>query len=116
MLVGGGVGVAGTGTRADTTTTTEISTTVETRTDIKTVTKTRTETETETTETTVTTTVTDGNVGQCDENYSGCVPIDSDVDCADGNGNGPSYVEGPVDVIGEDIYGLDANQNGVGCE
>lgn len=52
----------------------------------------------------------------CDPNYSGCVPIDSDVDCAGGSGNGPSYVEGPVDVIGEDIYGLDADDDGVGCE
>ena len=27
----------------------------------------------------------------CDPNYTGCVPIDSDVDCAGGSGNGPSY-------------------------
>ena len=53
----------------------------------------------------------------CDPNYSGCVPIDSDVDCAGGSGNGPSYVNGPVRVIGADIYGLDGNDNdGVGCE
>ncbi|MGC4937144.1 G5 domain-containing protein [Kribbella sp. DT2] len=54
--------------------------------------------------------------GGCDPNYSGCVPIASDVDCAGGSGNGPEYVEGPVDVIGSDIYGLDANNDGVGCE
>ena len=53
---------------------------------------------------------------QCDPNYSGCVPIASDVDCAGGSGNGPAYVEGPVDVIGTDIYGLDADDDGVGCE
>ncbi len=55
--------------------------------------------------------------GGCDPNYSGCVPIASDVDCAGGSGNGPEYVSGPVRVIGEDIYGLDGDDNdGVGCE
>lgn len=35
--------------------------------------------------------------GPCDSNYSrACVPVDSDVDCAGGSGNGPSYVQGPV--------------------
>jgi hypothetical protein len=54
---------------------------------------------------------------QCDPNYSGaCVPIASDVDCAGGNGNGPAYVQGPVRVVGTDIYGLDANGDGIGCE
>jgi hypothetical protein len=53
---------------------------------------------------------------QCDPNYSGCVPIASDVDCANGGGNGPAYVQGPVEVIGTDIYGLDADDDGVGCE
>jgi hypothetical protein len=53
----------------------------------------------------------------CDSNYSGaCVPIDSDVDCAGGNGNGPSYVAGPVTVVGDDIYDLDRDGNGTGCE
>ncbi len=54
----------------------------------------------------------------CDPNYSGaCVPIDrGDVDCAGGTGNGPEYVRGPVNVVGEDIYGLDADGDGVGCE
>lgn len=53
----------------------------------------------------------------CDSNYSGaCVPIDSDVDCAGGSGNGPSYVSGPVTVVGNDIYGLDRDGNGTGCE
>lgn len=54
---------------------------------------------------------------QCDPNYAGaCVPIDSDVDCAGGKGNGPSYVRGPVTVIGSDIYGLDNDHDGIGCE
>lgn len=52
----------------------------------------------------------------CDPNYTPCVPIASDVDCADGSGNGPAYVDGPVRVIGRDIYGLDRNRDGVGCE
>lgn len=52
----------------------------------------------------------------CDPNYSGCVPIDSDVDCEGGSGNGPSYVRGPVRVTGKDIYGLDADKDGIGCE
>jgi hypothetical protein len=53
----------------------------------------------------------------CDSNYSGaCVPIDSDVDCAGGSGNGPSYVSGPVTVVGSDIYDLDRDGNGTGCE
>jgi hypothetical protein len=53
---------------------------------------------------------------QCDPNYSPCVPIASDVDCAGGRGNGPAYVKGPVRVIGKDIYGLDKDHDGIGCE
>jgi resuscitation-promoting factor RpfB len=54
---------------------------------------------------------------QCDPNYSGaCVPIASDVDCAGGSGNGPAYVQGPVEVVGTDIYGLDSDGDGTGCE
>jgi hypothetical protein len=52
----------------------------------------------------------------CDPNYSGCVPVASDVDCAGGSGNGPEYVQGPVQVVGSDIYGLDNDSDGVGCE
>jgi hypothetical protein len=52
----------------------------------------------------------------CDPNYSGCVPIASDVDCSGGSGNGPEYVAGPVEVIGSDIYRLDADHDGIGCE
>jgi hypothetical protein len=54
---------------------------------------------------------------QCDPNYTGaCVPIASDVDCAGGSGNGPAYVQGPVYVVGRDIYGLDSDGDGIGCE
>jgi hypothetical protein len=52
----------------------------------------------------------------CSPNYSGCVPIASDVDCAGGSGNGPAYASGPFNVIGYDIYDLDRDGNGVGCE
>lgn len=53
----------------------------------------------------------------CDPNYAdACVPIASDVDCAGGQGNGPEYVAGPVRVIGADIYELDRDRNGIGCE
>lgn len=52
----------------------------------------------------------------CDPNYSGCVPVASDVDCAGGSGNGPAYTSGPVQVIGSDIYGLDRDGDGWGCD
>ncbi len=52
----------------------------------------------------------------CDPNYSGCVPIASDVDCAGGDGDGPAYVSGPIRVIGRDIYHLDGDGDGIACE
>ncbi len=53
----------------------------------------------------------------CDPNYSGaCVPIASDVDCAGGSGDGPAYVQGPVRVVGTDIYRLDRDGDGIGCD
>ncbi len=51
----------------------------------------------------------------CNPNYSGCVPNASDVDCAGGSGNGPAYT-GRVQVIGVDVYGLDGDGDGIGCE
>jgi hypothetical protein len=57
-----------------------------------------------------------GSSPGCDPNYSGCVPIASDVDCAGGGGNGPAYVQGPIRVIGSDIYGLDGDGDGIACE
>ncbi|ADB35816.1 G5 domain protein [Kribbella flavida DSM 17836] len=56
------------------------------------------------------------STGGCDPNYSGCVPIASDVDCSGGSGNGPEYVAGPVQVTGSDVYRLDADNDGIGCE
>ncbi len=53
---------------------------------------------------------------KCDPNYSGCVPIASDVDCAGGSGNGPAYVSGPIRVIGSDIYDLDRDGDGTACD
>jgi hypothetical protein len=61
-------------------------------------------------------TVTPSTSSNCDPNYSGCVPIASDVDCEGGSGNGPAYVKGPVNVIGNDKYGLDSDHDGIGCE
>jgi micrococcal nuclease len=55
----------------------------------------------------------------CHPSYAGaCVPIASDVDCGGGSGNGPAYVyETDIQVIGDDVYGLDGNDNdGIGCE
>ena len=57
-----------------------------------------------------------GGGGNCDPNYKPCVPIASDVDCAGGSGNGPAYVQGPVYVIGNDIYDLDRDGDGVACD
>jgi len=54
--------------------------------------------------------------GRCDPNYDPCVPIASDVDCAGGSGDGPAYVSGPVRITGRDVYGLDSNGDGYGCE
>ncbi|KQR49739.1 hypothetical protein ASF87_07210 [Microbacterium sp. Leaf161] len=55
--------------------------------------------------------------GGCDSNYTGaCVPISSDVDCAGGSGNGPAYVQGPVQIVGSDIYDLDRDGDGIACD
>ncbi|GAT11765.1 G5 domain-containing protein [Mycolicibacterium novocastrense] len=55
---------------------------------------------------------------ECDSNYEGaCVPAGaSDVDFAGGSGNGAEYVSGPVYVVGDDIYELDRDGDGVACE
>jgi hypothetical protein len=54
---------------------------------------------------------------ECDPSYSGaCLdPYASDYDCEGGSGDGPSYT-GPVAVVGDDHYGLDADGDGYGCE
>ena len=53
--------------------------------------------------------------GDC-QGYSPCIPPGPDVDCAGGSGDGPRYVSGPVRVTGSDPYGLDADNDGWGCE
>ncbi len=53
---------------------------------------------------------------ECDPNYSGCLnPNSYDYDCEGGSGDGPDYT-GTVEVLGYDEFGLDANNNGIGCE
>jgi len=55
--------------------------------------------------------------GGCNPNYTPCVPNDPvDVDCAGGSGDGPSYVRGPVRVTGTDVYDLDRDGDGTGCD
>lgn len=76
---------------------------------------------TTTTTTTVpdTTPTTGADSSGCNPNYSGaCVPVlVEDVDCAGGTGNGPAFVEETnFEVVGEDIFGLDADGDGIACE
>ena len=53
----------------------------------------------------------------CDPNYAGaCVPIASDVDCAGGSGDGPAYVQGPVRVVGDDVYDLNRDSDDIACD
>lgn len=55
--------------------------------------------------------------GGCHPSYEGkCVPMASDVDCAGGGGDGPAFVEGPVRVVGRDVYRLDSDGDGIACE
>jgi hypothetical protein len=53
--------------------------------------------------------------GTCHPSYTPCVPMAEDVDCQGGSGNGPVYV-GRVTVIGPDVYDLDRDGDGIGCE
>lgn len=53
---------------------------------------------------------------KCHPSYSGCLnPNASDYDCAGGSGNGPYYT-GRVRVLGPDVFGLDRDGDGIGCE
>lgn len=53
----------------------------------------------------------------CHPSYAGtCLdPNASDYDCLGGSGDGPLYT-GPVQVVGPDVFGLDADNDGLGCE
>jgi hypothetical protein len=42
-------------------------------------------------------------------------PNASDYDCIGGSGNGPKYT-GLVKVVGRDVFRLDADHDGWGCE
>jgi uncharacterized membrane protein len=59
-----------------------------------------------------------GRRGYCDTRYKSviCVPVAKDVDCKDGGGNGPRYVQGPFSYKGSDPYRLDRNKDGTACE
>ncbi|NDK31143.1 thermonuclease family protein [Nesterenkonia haasae] len=49
------------------------------------------------------------NASDCDPNYTPCVPVyPPDINCSD--------ISFPVRVIGSDVHGLDADNDGVGCE
>jgi hypothetical protein len=54
----------------------------------------------------------------CDPNYAGQCLKDGigDYDCSSGSGNGPNYVYGTVRVVGSDPFGLDRDDDGLGCE
>jgi hypothetical protein len=53
----------------------------------------------------------------CHPSYAGaCLDPDaSDYDCAGGSGNGPLYT-GTVRVVGPDVFDLDRDHDGLGCE
>lgn len=53
----------------------------------------------------------------CHPSYQGaCLdPNASDYDCAGGSGNGPLYT-GTVRVVGPDVFDLDRDRDGIGCE
>jgi hypothetical protein len=55
---------------------------------------------------------------RCDPNYAGQCLKDGigDYDCSSGSGNGPNYVYGTVRVVGSDPFGLDRDNDGLGCE
>lgn len=55
--------------------------------------------------------------GGCHPSYAGaCLDPDaSDYDCAGGSGNGPKYT-GRVTVVGPDVFDLDRDNDGIGCE
>lgn len=51
----------------------------------------------------------------CNPNYSGCLKTNAgDYDCIGGKGDGPNYT-GKVQVIGEDVFNLDRDHDGWGC-
>jgi hypothetical protein len=54
----------------------------------------------------------------CHKSYKGaCLKTGiGDYDCGGGRGNGPDYVWKTVRVVGPDVFRLDADRDGLGCE
>ena len=52
---------------------------------------------------------------ECTPGYDPCLPPSSDYDCNGGGGNGPSFADRVI-VTGPDIYELDRDGDGVGCD
>ena len=54
---------------------------------------------------------------QCHPSYEGaCLKMNAgDYDCIGGSGDGPNYT-GKVYVVGPDVFGLDRDHDGIGCE
>lgn len=54
---------------------------------------------------------------KCHPSYAdACLKPDSEeYDCAGGGGDGPDYIRGPVRVVGEDVYRLDGDRDGIAC-
>lgn len=65
---------------------------------------------------TITPKITTKTEPKCHPNYSGCLnPNASDYDCIGGSGNGPYYT-GKVRILGPDVFGLDRDGDGWGCQ
>ena len=60
---------------------------------------------------------TDGTTSRCHPSYEGaCLKTNAgDYDCRGGSGNGPNYT-GRVRVVVPDVFGLDRDGDGVGCQ
>lgn len=54
---------------------------------------------------------------KCHPSYKGkCLKVNAgDYDCLGGSGDGPNYT-GRVRVVGTDVFRLDADRDGIGCE
>lgn len=54
----------------------------------------------------------------CDPSYPDvCIPVGADdYDCLGGTGDGPNYIEGPLQVLPPDPHGLDPDGDGTACE
>lgn len=54
--------------------------------------------------------------GGCTGYSAPYLPSSGDYDCWGGGGDGPNYVRGPIRLTGRDIYDLDRDGDGIGCE